>query len=73
MEKTSTWFCCLTNQEASPKFCYFTNLVLLLGELGSIGMVFLVNKLATFHNRNKFHLFITLYLFVLFCFWELEG
>jgi hypothetical protein len=47
--------------------------VLLLGELGGIGTVFLFNKLATFHNRNKFQLFITLYLFVLFCFLELEG
>jgi hypothetical protein len=61
------------NQEALAKFCYFTNLVLLLGELGGIGTVFLFNKLATFHNRNKFHLFITLYLFVLFCFLVLEG
>jgi len=62
--KTSTWFCCLTNQEASIKFCHFTSLILLLGELGGIGTVFLFNKLATFHSKNKFHLFITLYLFV---------
>lgn len=71
--KTATWFCRLTNQEASAKFCYFTNLALLLGELGAIGTVFLFND---WQHSTVGISFTSLSLCTCLCrfaFWELEG